>query len=91
MEIVSYNLQLCQYVVWSKQIFSNIASYSNCFEKESLYKTVVLKCSLLSIIGLGNFYSEHYFDGVFELMEGAITIFLVIMWPGCLCKLQERI
>ena len=79
------------YVVWSKQIFSKIASFSTCLEKESLYKTVVIKSSLLSVIGLGNFYSKHYFDGVFEFVEGAIAAFLVIMWPGCLCKLQERI
>ena len=81
----------CEYLVWSKQIFSNITSSSTCFEEQSLYKTVVLKSSLLSIIGLGKFYSKHYFDGVFELVEGAIATFLVLLCPGCLCKLKENI
>ena len=85
----SYNF--CEYLVWSKQIFSNITSISTCFEEQSLYKTVVLERSWLSIIGLGNFYSKHYFDGVFELVEGAIATFLVLMCPGWLCKIKESI
>ena len=67
-------------MVWSRQFFGKITN-ATCSEKEPLYKAAVLKISWLSIIGLGNFYSEHYFDGAFELMEGVIAIFSIIVWP----------
>jgi len=64
---------------------------STCNEREPLHKVAVLRLSLFSIIGLGNFYSGHYFDGTFEFVEGVITVFLVIMWPQQLCKLPEHL
>ena len=46
---------------------------------------------MFSIIGLGNFYSENYFDGAFELVEGVVTVVLIIICPRWFCKVQEQI
>ena len=87
----SYNSSLCEYVTWSKSLFDNITSFTTCAEKLPLYKETVLMESLFSIIGLGNFYSENYFDGAFELVEGAVTVVLIIICPRWFCKVQEQI
>ena len=47
--------------------------------------------SLFSIIGLGNFYSENYFDGALELVEGVVTVVLIIISPRWFCKVHEQI
>ena len=85
----SYNSSLCEYVAWSKSLFDNITNFTTCVEKLPLYKETILKGSLFSIIGLGNFYSENYFDGAFELVEGIIAAFLIIIYPRWLCKAHE--
>ena len=76
-------------MAWSKQIFNEINNFTTCTERELLYKVTVVKRSWFSVIGLGNFYSEHYYDGVFELVEGLITAALVFIWPRWLCEVQE--
>lgn len=78
---------MCGYVSWSNQFFREVP----CSEKQLLNKPAVMKASLFSFIGMGNFYSEHYFNGAFELVQGVIAIFLVTIWPSWLCKLREHV
>ena len=82
---------VCEYVSWSKSLFDNITSFTTCAEELPVYKGTVLIDSLFSIIGLGNFYSKNYFDGAIELMEGAITVILIIICPRWFCKVKEQI
>ena len=87
----SDSLSLCECIAWSKSLFNNITSFTTCAEELPLYKGTVLINSLFSIIGLGNFYSKNYFDGVFELVEGAITVLLIIIYPSWFCKVKEQV
>ena len=82
----SDNLSMCEYVALSESLFNNITSFTTCAEWLPVYKGTVhvLIDSLFSVIGLGNFYSKNYFDGAIELVEGVITVILIIIYMSML-------
>ena len=71
--VSGYNM--CGYLSWSTD------TAQNCTEG-SIERTTLFAMSF-SPLGVGKFYSGEHFNGIFELLQGIITITSVLVWYYC--------